>query len=629
MSFFYGKSEPEKIGLNVLPDTGEEIGFVGAIPKAYKAQVRGKNTDTYEYLLSEQMEPILDTIKERSGEEFINPGSYIGATDTMGHNERARNNTINKILKHIKKSPDLYPEYQDLSPEIIDRRIKDIAKTEIDASEKDREKLTTAGVIGDFIGGTGGVFVDQNFFELNLLTLGINAPAQTLSRTLFRDAVVGAGTEAILQTGVKEWYDEIGVEYGWADFVGNVSMAGVGSAVLPQALRYGGKGIKAGVSLTNDQLRKGLTALRDAGYIDKKDADIIGDMVDDADILAERPPSFVGDDAAQELKSKIKAAIEASKQPGAEKIPQPEPVVLGEEPQIVGPTAGPRPDFTVDPKGRAFPDVLKPIRAKEKKPKTLLQFIREEGGITPNDRNVGDVKQYLDKSVFTVLNKKTGKHLDDIAVAAQEAGYFPSRMDAYNDRITVNDLLDAIAEDVQTKSVFSLYDDVAVANLEKAQSLYDEAMAIGINPVGLTDDQFMAALAERRSLQEIADRIPQGIREGMTEDEMYAEMQIFDPEVHMARAEKATADLYAGRLPEVEGNPPIDMPAPKVPDVDTTSIDALVDNFKAVSDDIADDDVLYFDNDAGDPIEFSGAQIKQDIAQDDTMLDRLKGCVIR
>ena len=109
MSFFYGKSEPEKIGLNVLPDTGEEIGFVEAIPKAYKAQVRGKNTDTYEYLLSEQMEPILDTIKERSGEEFINPGSYIGATDTMGHNERARNNTINKILKHIKKSPDLYP----------------------------------------------------------------------------------------------------------------------------------------------------------------------------------------------------------------------------------------------------------------------------------------------------------------------------------------------------------------------------------------------------------------------------------------------------------------------------------------------------------------------------------------
>ena len=629
MSFFYGKSEPDKIGLNVLPDTGEEIGFIEAIPKAYKAQVRGKNTDTYEYLLSEQMEPILETIKERSGEEFTNPGRYIGATDTMGHNERARNNTINKILKHIKKSPDLYPEYQDLSPEIIDRRIKDIAKAEIDASEKDREKLTTAGVIGDFIGGTGGVFVDQNFFELNLLTLGINAPAQTLARTLFRDAVVGAGTEAILQTGVKEWYDELGVEYGWSDFVGNVSMAGVGSAVLPQALRYGGKGIKAGVSLTNDQLRKGLTALRDAGYIDKKDADIISDMVDDADILGERPPSFVGDDAAQELKSKIKAAIEASKQPGAEKIPQPEPVILGEEPQIVGPTAGPRPDFTVDPKGRALPDVLKPIRAKEKKPKTLLQFIREEGGITPNDRNIGDVKQYLDKSVFTVLNKKTGKHLDDLAVAAQEAGYFPSRMDAYNDRITVNDLLDAIAEDAQTKSVFSLYDDVAVANLEKAQSLYDEAMAIGVNPIGLTDDQFMAALAERRSLQEIADRIPQGIREGMTEDEMYAEMQIFDPEAHMARAEKATSDLYAGRLPEVEGNPLIDMPAPKVPDVDTTSIDALVDNFKAVSDDIADDDVLYFDNDAGDPIEFSGAQIKQDIAQDDTMLDRLRGCVIR
>lgn len=550
MSFFYGKSEPEKIGLNVLPDTGEEIGFVEAIPKAYKAQVRGKNTDTYEYLLSEQMEPILDIIKERSGEDFINPGSYIGATDTMGHNERARNNTINKILKHIKKSPDLYPEYQDLSPEIIDRRIKDIAKTEIDASEKDREKLTTAGVIGDFIGGTGGVFVDQNFFELNLLTLGINAPAQTLSRTLFRDAVVGAGTEAILQTGVKEWYDEIGVEYGWADFVGNVSMAGVGSAVLPQALRYGGKGIKAGVSLTNDQLRKGLTALRDAGYIDKKDADIIGDMVDDADILAERPPS-------PSAEGDINAAVPSAK-------PVAEAVAKDTAPDLV------------DPKPIADP-------------------VDEITGMPLNPD--GTVTLY---------------HATDIESA---------------NLIVESQTLKSAAEP-------SVY----MSTAKSGTGYGDTVVAIDIKPDALRlDDEFpdgrmdFAVDAPKKEIAVVNARVltPAVEADIAAAPQPKVAEDVFDPEAHMARAEKATADLYAGRLPEVEGNPPIDMPAPKVPDVDTTSIDALVDNFKAVSDDIADDDVLYFDNDAGDPIEFSGAQIKQDIAQDDTMLDRLKGCVIR
>ncbi len=629
MSFFYGRSEPEKIGLNVLPDTGEEIGFVEAIPKAYKTQVSARNTDTYEYLLREQMDPILEVIEERSGEKFINPGLYVGASDTRGQSERSRNQSLNKIIKHIKANEDLYPEYQDLSPETIDLTIKEIAKAEIEASEKDRPKLTAAGVVGDFIGGTGGVLVDQNFFELNLLTLGINAPAQTLARTLFRDAVVGAGTEAILQAGVKDWYDEIGVDYTWGDFVGNVAAGGVGGAVLPQAFRYGGKGLKAGVSLTNDQLRKGLVALRDAGYIKKKDADIINDLVDDAEIVAERPPSFVGDEAAQELKDRISKAIDAANKGDDAVAVVAEPIASTLEPQAVGPVAGPRPDFIPVPKGRSLPDALKPLRKSEKKPKTLLQFIRSVGGVTPNDRTIGDVKQLLDKSAFTVLNKKTGKHLDDLALEAQEAGYFPARMDSYNDRVTANELLDAIGDDAQGQNVFSLYDDVAIANLEKAEDLYSEALAFGIDPIGLTDEQFFNALAERRSLQETADRVPEYIKDGMTEAQMYAEMQIFDPEAHIARAEKATADLYAGRLPEVEGNPEIDISAPEMPDIDLDSLTAIADNWKALSNDIADDDLVYFDNDAGDPIEFSGSQIKQEIDQDDTMLERLKGCVIR
>lgn len=623
MSFFYGKTEPEKIGLNLLPHNGEEIGMFEAIPMAYRAQTRGKNTDTYEYLLREQMEPVIDAINERSGIKFINPGNYVAATDTIGHNERARNNGIDQIIKHIKQNPDVFPEFQDLSPDVIDRRIKDIASEEIEASRKKEAQLSVSGEIGNFIGGTGGIFVDQNFFELNLVTAGLRPVAMSLHKVIMRDAIIGAGTEAVLQAGVKDWYEELGLEYGWGEFVANVASGGIISGSLPIALKAGGKG----VTLTSEQIRKGFRALQDAGYINKKDADLLRDMVDDVDIVNEKPPSFVGDDAAIELKERIKKAIEAANKadgglPKAEAAPQ----ILGEEPQGLGPAAGPRPDLTIDPKGNAFPDALKPIRKGEKKPKNILAFIRDEGGLTPNDKDIGDVRQYLDKSTFYVLNKKTGKSLDDMALAAQDAGYFPAKMDSYTDRVTVNDLLDAIE---QGKTVFSVYDDIAIANLEKAQALYDEAVAFGINPVGLKDEQFFELLSERRSLQEAADRIPEYIQDGMTEAQMYAEMQIFDPEAHIARANKATADLYSGRLPEVEGNPSIDMPAPKVPDIDTTSIDAMVDDFKTIADDIPDDEIIYFDNEAGDPIEFTAAQIKKEIEQDDTMLDRLRGCVIR
>jgi len=555
MSFFYGRSEPEKIGLNVLPDTGEEIGFVEAIPKAYKTQVRARNTDTYEYLLREQMDPILEVIEERSGEKFINPGLYVGASDTRGQSERSRNQSLNKIIKHIKANEDLYPEYQDLSPETIDLTIKEIAKVEIEASEKDAPKLTTAGVVGDFIGGTGGVLVDQNFFELNLLTLGINAPAQTLARTLFRDAVVGAGTEAILQAGVKDWYDEIGVDYTWGDFVGNVAAGGVGGAVLPQAFRYGGKGLKAGVSLTNDQLRKGLVALRDAGYIKKKDADIINDLVDDAEIVAERPPSFVGDEAAQELKDRISKAIDAANK--------------GDDAVAVATT---------------------PIN-----PKPIEAPLDEITGMPKNQDGTVTLYHATDaKSAAAIVETQT------LRSAAEPSVYMSTAKSGtgYGDVV--------VAVDIRP-DVLRLDDEFPDGRMDFAVDAPKKEIAV-VNARVLTPsvEADIAAMPEPKVAEDV-----------------------FDPEAHIARAEKATADLYAGRLPEVEGNPEIDISAPEMPDIDLDSLTAIADNWKALSNDIADDDLVYFDNDAGDPIEFSGSQIKQEIDQDDTMLERLKGCVIR
>ena len=76
-----------------------------------------------------------------------------------------------------------------------------------------------------------------------------------------REAALGAGTEAINQIGVKQWYDELGYDYGYGDFIARVGLAGAFGASLPVAISGAGKTVSA----TAGQLKKGYQALKKAG----------------------------------------------------------------------------------------------------------------------------------------------------------------------------------------------------------------------------------------------------------------------------------------------------------------------------------------------------------------------------
>lgn len=187
-------------------------------------------------------------------------------------------------------------------------------------------------------------------------------------------------------------------------------------------------------------------------------------------------------------------------------------------PDTVGPAAGMQRTITQEPlrKGKSLPESLRPLN---KKPKSLLQFIKEEGGIKTTDANVGDVRALLDKSAFRVL-RKDGKSLDDLALAAQEQGYIQGKWDSYNDRATVNDLLDAIEADaVSGGRVFSQIDEAA-SKYDEAEKLLDRATRAGIDPTGLDDARFTEALSEAESRMEIDYQ--RGIeQEGLTEEQFY------------------------------------------------------------------------------------------------------------
>ncbi len=88
---------------------------------------------------------------------------------------------------------------------------------------------------------------------------------------------------------------------------------------------------------------------------------------------------------------------------------------------------------------------------------SLLEFISSQGGANANDVNAGDleaigIEQYhQDKKFRKRILQEQGRSLDDLALAAWEAGYFPES----SGRPTINDLLDKIDTELRGQPQFS------------------------------------------------------------------------------------------------------------------------------------------------------------------------------
>lgn len=187
-------------------------------------------------------------------------------------------------------------------------------------------------------------------------------------------------------------------------------------------------------------------------------------------------------------------------------------------------------------KGTSIPKVLK--ASKEAPPKTLIEYIRSIGGIRADDINIADVRQNLDK-ISGVIRKKARKKrtkkgepqqfypepktLSEIAEAVSEAGYFGSPDgEGYLRVPTINELLDKIDDDARNKNVYpELFEADYEARRDLADSLREEAERYGINYVGMSDEDFMRLIEARREQFADLDKMPSGIKDGLTEQEFY------------------------------------------------------------------------------------------------------------
>jgi len=150
------------------------------------------------------------------------------------------------------------------------------------------------------------------------------------------------------------------------------------------------------------------------------------------------------------------------------------------------------------------PSPLFPKRPKE--PTRLVSFIRKAGGI----RDVGgDVDAIMGgpKSRPGLINNATGIDLDDMTHMAWEAGYFPD----HQVRPTINELIDAIGDDLKDTPRYSEHDVEKVADYHDAIARNNEIAKLAndhdIDTTGMTRQDFYAALSEKLSLIEQEERI--------------------------------------------------------------------------------------------------------------------------
>ena len=712
MSIFFDQYYNTGVGDTPFGFGGEELGFFDAMGAAYEAQVRGSNIDTYTDLMREELQPLVDAISERQGLTFSNPGRFFGASDSRGHSDRSRAQALEKLFTHLDENRELYPEFSELSRSTLDARIKEQALAAIEAGEEARSRETTMGKVGGFLGQGGGVFTDQAFLD-QMVMMGPMAfmRHKGLGQAMLAEGLIGAGTEAILQPGVREWYQSLGLDYSYEQMLINIGIGGVIGAGLPPVLMGAGKG----VAMTTDQVRKGLELFRGNG-IPAREADLAIDALDDFDALTtDIPETFTAPDEAtpaqiklvEDLNNNVDDAVlmdnEAIRQADAALKAIPETVnapdygsikwdtertfndprtgdtftgyqkaiqrlyddarVLGyvddklpvpDAPSqfdkravvILGPPAAGKSSIANPIARRYGAAIIDPDEAKK-----LLPEFNDGAGATAVHEESGFLAEVvmakaLDEGINMVIPKVGGKpgSIQRIIKKLKANGY---RVDLVGMDVSyINARNRMFMRFLNTGRYIPLEYIKEVGdgpmntyNILKKEGLADGYTHIDNNgqrgqpkPVIEDTGQLLEGVDLRLRASGPEDSGLRGQPGGASPDEEVARQveRLFD---HLNRADEATANLDRGLLPDEPLDPPDTRPLPQ----ETTFQEAEVPNtIEQVArdtdfDNMPDDETLTIDMVAGDevvPVEMTGRQIKAELAQDERMLDRLRGCVV-
>ena len=218
-----------------------------------------------ELILKDLWTPIVEEMRETfpnqgfGGRDFENPADFLGiglgVYSSAGGPQDRYNFAVNTLLNFMNENQESLPDHL---KGITVQSLEDIAKERAQAARKYAEEVgarnfTFSGTVGQFVGGVSGVIDDPiNAFGI------MGAASKNLWRLAFTEAAIGAGTGAIAEAGVADWYEELGYDYTYQDFLRNVAYNAVGSATFG-----------VGIRVSADAAKKGWNAISKSGKANK------------------------------------------------------------------------------------------------------------------------------------------------------------------------------------------------------------------------------------------------------------------------------------------------------------------------------------------------------------------------
>ena len=283
-----------------------------------------------ELILKDLWTPIVEEMRETfpnqgfGGRDFENPADFLGiglgVYSSAGGPQDRYNFAVNTLLNFMNENQESLPDHL---KGITVQSLEDIAKERAQAARKYAEEVgarnfTFSGTVGQFVGGVTGVALDPvNAFGI------MGAASKSLWRLAFTEAAIGAGTGAIAEAGVADWYEELGYDYTYQDFLRNVAYNAVGSAAFGVGIRVSADAAKSGWNAISKsgKANKNSQALADAAEArEELEAD---NPFTDADLpssQAEHTSRTVSAEAAIENNTLPTMPNEATIQPSPEMI---------------------------------------------------------------------------------------------------------------------------------------------------------------------------------------------------------------------------------------------------------------------------------------------------------------------
>ena len=720
MTLFFEQYNNTGIGDIPAQFGGEDIGFGEAFAIQLHEQILSGNVDSKVLLLNQQIDPILDLIEEREGKIFKSPAYIPGTGAPVHYTDEEMYSNVGKLAEYVSERPDIYPEYADLSGQKIYELAYDEARESMTRSADAAERQTWMGVLGSFLGQTAGAVTDDVFVEQMLFFRGKGASGGMAAKML-KEGLLGAGTEAYLQIGIADWYDELGMDYTYGDFLTAVGAGFTFGAAVPPVLTGGSKA----VHFTNAQLTKGLDVLAEAGYLKRKEVDVVNHAFDDMDQLTQSPdiinntdqplqysaPDSVSEDvvnlvddlnrgadeatilnnpAIQSVEQALIETPETINAPNygsiewdlnrsfvdpatgqnitgtqsivrrvyddaktlawtADKLPVPQaPIVAGKRAIIVlGPPAAGKSSIA-NPIARKHNAAI--IDADEAK-KFMPEFAEGRGANAVHEESAQIAEVALAQALgdgINVVIPKVGGNDKSIKKLIERLRNYDYEIDVVGMDVKAEVAMSRMIQRfINTgryvpynylKSVgdkpMSTYNNLKREGLADGYAHIDNNATTRTAPKPVIEDT--RGLLEGTDLRLRRDRLEgpgmggQPRRPG--EDQAVASKIEQFVEAN-TKANKASANLERGRLPDDAPEADIERPLPQETRVTEKDVDATVDQVEQSTDfaNMPDDEILYVDTVDGDQViskEMTGAEVKAQLDQDEAMVNSLSRCII-